>query len=124
MYGVVSLFANRNSMTHTRTLVCLIFGLILLAACNKDKAPQTGTADNTATAPPVAATPPVAEVPPPPKPVVIPGGTMLTVRLKNAVGSKTSQQGVRFEASLVGPITGGEKTAAASGSGILGTVTE
>jgi hypothetical protein len=130
-------------MTHPRILACLLFGTLLLAACSKDKPSGANSADNSASSPAPAASdnaspstnpapaPPVAEAPPPPpppppppKPVVIPAGTVLTVRLGNTVGSKTSHTGDRFQASLAEPIVVGNKAVAPAGSSVAGTVTE
>jgi hypothetical protein len=46
------------------------------------------------------------------------------VRLQDAIGSKTSQPGDRFHASLAEPIAVDGKTVAGSGSGVSGAVTE
>src|ERR1700746_3246424 len=43
--------------------------------------------------------------PPPPKPVIIPAGTVLTVRLGQPLGSKTSPTGTVFSATMANPIT-------------------
>jgi hypothetical protein len=45
-----------------------------------------------------------AAKPAPAKPVVIPDGTVLTVRLDSAVGSKSSEAGDRFTASVAEPV--------------------
>jgi len=76
----------------------------------------------TQAAAPVAEAPPPP--PPPPKPVVIPAGTTITVRLRQAVGSKTSNQGDRFDASLASPITVQGKTAVPAGATAYGQVTQ
>ena len=71
--------------------------------------------------------PPAQEVPPPPPPpppIVIPAGTVLNVRLEEALGSKTSQVGDRFHASLTDPIVVHGRTVAGSQSTVSGTVTE
>src|SRR6266576_2120623 len=104
-------------MTQRKFLVCLLFALLVLAACSKNKSTAANSADSSAPSPaPLAdnaspatntAPPLVAEAPPPPpppKPVVIPAGTVLTVRLGNGVGSKTSNVGDRFQATLAEPI--------------------
>src|SRR5271155_1089067 len=108
-------------MTQIRFLACLLSGLMFLTACNKGKnqAPPTSTVDNPVStapvsAPPVAETPPMPppQPPPPPKPVVIPAGTVLAVHLKDAVGSKTSNAGDRFSASLAKSVRVDEKIVA------------
>ena len=55
-------------------------------------------------APAAAPPPPVAETAPP-KPLVIPAGTTLTVRLEQALGSKTSHAGDAFTATVVNPVS-------------------
>ncbi len=60
--------------------------------------------------------------PPPPKPIVVPAGTTLTVRLNQAVGSKTSKPGTPFTGSVSTPITIDGKTVIPSGSDITGIV--
>ena len=80
--------------------------------------------------PPAAAkvaTPHPAETPPEPpapQPVVIPSGTVLTVRLQQPLDSKSSQPGQRFEAALAEPIVVDGKTVAPTGSSVSGVVTE
>ena len=65
---------------------------------------------------------PAAPPPPPPKPVVVPAGTVLTIRLGQAVGSKISQVGTAFTGSVATPITINGKMVIPSGAGITGTV--
>jgi hypothetical protein len=69
---------------------------------------------------PLPAPPP----PPPPKPVVVPAGTVLTIRLGQTLGSKTSQVGTAFTGSVATPITIDGKIAVPSGSDITGSVKE
>jgi len=75
-----------------------------------------------------AAAPQVAEAPPPPppkpKPTVIPAGTTITVRLRQSVGSKTSNQGDRFDASVASPIAVEGRTAVPAGAAAYGQVTQ
>lgn len=70
----------------------------------------------------VAPAPMVA--PPPPKPIVVPAGTVLTVRLGQEIASKTSQTGAMFTASMASPITIDGKVAIPDGSEANGSVTE
>ena len=60
--------------------------------------------------------------PPPPKPVIVPAGTVLTIRLGQALGSKTSQVGTAFTGSVSTPITIEGKMAIPAGSDITGIV--
>ncbi len=99
-------------------LFALALGLTLsctLIGCSSK--PQDGTADNgteSSVGPKLK-----TEAP---KPVVIPAGTTLTVRLGEAVGSKISQDGQTFSASVVDPIAIGGKTVIPAGAAATGTV--
>ena len=80
---------------------------------------------NTAEPAPVAAAPVRATPPPPPpqpKPVVVPAGTVLTVRTGQALSSKDSQTGQTFLATLAQPVSVGGKPALPAGSAVSGTV--
>jgi hypothetical protein len=85
-------------------------------------APDSSSAP--AAAPVAAPAPEPPPPPPPPKPVVIPAGTVITVRLSSALGSKTSQTGDLFMATVAEPVTVENKTVVASGSSATGTVVE
>lgn len=59
---------------------------------------------------PAAAAPQQAQAPPPPpppppKPVVVPAGTVLTVRLGETIESKTATPGTVFHATMANPLT-------------------
>ena len=56
--------------------------------------------------------------------IVVPAGTELTVRLESAVGSKTSNEGDPFEASLAEPVVVGEKVVIPKGASASGVVTQ
>jgi hypothetical protein len=60
--------------------------------------------------------------PPPPKPVVVPAGTVLTIRTGQELSSKTSQVGNAFTGSVSTPITLEGKMVIPAGSTITGTV--
>jgi len=60
--------------------------------------------------------------PPPPKPVVVPAGTVLTVRTGQALSSKDSQTGQTFLATLAQPVSARGKAALPAGSTVSGTV--
>jgi hypothetical protein len=55
---------------------------------------------------------------------VIPAGTVITVRLNQPVGSKTSKQGDRFEAVVAEPVAIDGKTVIPAGAPAAGIVTE
>jgi hypothetical protein len=61
-------------------------------------------------------------VPPPPPPIVVPAGTDLVITLSQPLGSKTSQSGQTFLATVARPVTVGDQTAIPRGSTVTGTV--
>lgn len=115
-------------MNHTkRLLVAISFMLLFLAACSKKSGDTSSAAGPAGAGSGAEGTLPTAQpVPapaPPPPPVVIPAGTVLTVRLRQALGSKTSKVGDRFSATLAEPVLADGKPVAAAGSSASGTVT-
>jgi hypothetical protein len=66
----------------------------------------------------------MAKPKPVPQPVVIPAGTVLTVRLEQALGSKTSKAGERFQATVAHAIVQDGKTVIPTGATAGGAVTE
>jgi hypothetical protein len=62
--------------------------------------------------------------PPPPKPVVIPAGTILTVRTNQALSTKTLQTGAAFTGSLMTGISLDGKMAIPAGSDVTGIVND
>jgi hypothetical protein len=72
--------------------------------------------------PAMAAAPPPPEEKPEPQPIVVPAGTVLVVRTAQALGSKTSQAGQTFGATLAQPLTVEGRTALPGGSQVSGTV--
>lgn len=59
-----------------------------------------------------------------PKPLVVPAGTVITVRLGQSVGSKISSPGQTFTATVASPVMVEGKTAIASGATASGTVVD
>jgi len=115
--------------------------LLIFAACNKKQAQNTTeqstnqqnppsasapAADAGATPAPAPVTTPESPPPPPepPKPVVIPAGTVITVRLQQALGSKISNTGDTFAATVANPISVHGKVAIPASSSAQGTVVE
>jgi len=68
---------------------------------------------------PAAVTPPP---PPPPQPVVVPAGTVLTIRTSQEISSKTAQTGMTFGGSTATPITIDGKVAIPSGADVGGII--
>jgi hypothetical protein len=62
--------------------------------------------------------------PEPAQPLVVPAGTVLTVRLGEAVGSKISSPGQTFSATLASPVTVGDRTAIRAGASASGVVVD
>jgi len=71
---------------------------------------------------PAAAAAPPPPPPPPPKPIVVPAGTVLSVRIDQALSSKTSQTGQTFTGTMANPITIGGKVAIPAHSTVSGVV--
>src|SRR6185437_299528 len=121
-------------MTHRSQVLVLCFLLGALLACSK---PQPATesqgpavsseAGNTSSQP---ANPGAQPAPKPERraaeaaPVVIPAGTMITVRLSQAVGSKISNSGDTFPATVATPVVVGGRTVIPSGADAEGTVVQ
>jgi len=77
----------------------------------------------TPSAPPLTAvTPP--QPPPPPKPVTIPDGTVVQIRMIDTIDSASNQPGDRFRATLDTPITIDDKVIVPQGADIEGRVAE
>jgi len=88
----------------------------------KDEPGVTAVDDQTAVEPvPEQAAQPVAP-PPPPQPIVVPSGTTLTVRMEQALSSKTSKAGQTFLATTAQPVSVGGRSAIPTGSTVSGTV--
>jgi len=66
------------------------------------------------------APPPVEK--PKPQPIVVPAGTPLAVRVNQALGSRSSQTGQTFTATLAQPLSVGGHNAIPRGADFLGTV--
>lgn len=123
-------------------LVTLAFGLYLatmILGCNKN--PAQSTTDNTApAATPAPADNSTAPAPAhteamkherreerkeaPPAPLVVPAGTTFTVQLGQAVGSKISQNGQTFTATLANSVMVGDQTAIPSGATASGVIVD
>jgi hypothetical protein len=63
-----------------------------------------------------------APAPEPPKPLVVPAGTTLTVRLAETLSSKTSTDGQPFSGTLVNPVSVEGETVFPAGSRVSGAV--
>lgn len=96
----------------------------------KEEPGASGLDDQTAVASDAMALAPAQpETPPPPpveqpkpQPIVVPAGTALTVKTGQALGSKLSQTGDTFTATLVQPVSVGETRAIPAGATVRGKV--
>ena len=109
-------------------VLCLALSLLLVVvSCSKSgtEGAATGTApagDADATAASAESKPTTSVGKMAPELLVVPEGTVLTVRLDKSVGSKTSQTGEAFTATLANPVEIAGKTAIPAGSTASGTV--
>jgi hypothetical protein len=113
------------------SFVMSLWLLLTLAACSKpannaaanpadqNTAAQPGGAGGSAPAN-NAAQPQASQ----PQPVVVPAGTTLTVRLREAVGSKISQPGQSFSATLSSPVAVDGYTVIPAGAAAQGVVVD
>ena len=80
--------------------------------------------DTSSSNPSTASSSSAPATPAPPPPLVIPAGTELTVRLETALGSKTSNEGDPFEATVTEPVMAGGNVAIPKGASASGVVTQ
>ena len=73
-------------------------------------------------APPQA--PVAAEKPSPKPPVVLPAGTVLTVRTTDAISAKTNQAGQTFQAVTAQPVTAHGRTVIPAGAAVTGNIVQ
>ena len=110
----------------------LCFLLATLAACSKPQPASesegpSSEAANTSSQPANTASQPAPKLQrrgEEARPMVVPAGTILTVRLGQAVGSKISNSGDSFPASIAEPVVVGGRTAIPTGAEAEGTVVQ
>src|SRR5438552_12438667 len=113
---------NRMRSRWIRLTLGLYLSLVLIACSNKTpestdtNQPGTSTTDTSKTQP----AKPKLETPT----VVVPSGTVLTVRLGQALGSKISTPGQTFVATLASPVTVGGNTVIPAGANASGIVVD
>jgi len=110
-------------------LIAVILGLYLsfmFLGCSSKPTGANGTSDSGSDASTAPAAP--AEAPqttaPPEQAVIVPAGTEVTVRLGQTVGSKISQPGQTFTATVATPVAVGGRTAIPQGASASGTVVD
>jgi BON domain len=87
-----------------------------------DETPSEPSAQTMASAPTPAPAPAPPVEKPRPQPIVIPAGSVLTVRTGQALGSKISQTGQTFLATLAQPLSVAGRPALPAGSTVSGSV--
>jgi hypothetical protein len=115
---------NRRFATASLSALSL---LLALAGCQKsaDQQQAAATDANSSSASPdsgASSSKPVREAPPRPKPIVVPAETVITVVLDEPVGSKTSQPGQTFTATVRDPIEVDGRVAIPKGARATGMV--
>ena len=106
-------------------LVALTLGLYLcftLFACSSKPSSTSTTENGTNSA--TGSNGGSTTTPTPPPPIVVPAGTVLTVRLAQAVGSKISQPGQNFSGTLATAVQIDGKDAIPAGANVSGTVVD
>lgn len=102
--------------------------LLALAGCKASDTPSSATDQTQAPGqgaggnPMNAQTQTAARAPEPPKPVVVPAGTVIPVVLTTSLSSKTNNPGDEFEGSVASPVDVGGEVAIPKDSKVTGTV--
>jgi len=115
-----------------KTTALLVVTMLLIAAAGCSKKPEessanapTGTAGSTtSSATPESAKPPSILEHLESKPVTLPEGTVLTVRLDQSISSKNNNAGDKFSGTVAEPVEVGGTVVIPKGSTVTGTVTE
>jgi hypothetical protein len=105
----------------TLSLCFVLFGCSSKSADSGSEAADAGSASSSSSSGGGSAASRKAEAP---KTIIVPAGTVLTVRLGQAVGSKISETGQSFSATLAEPVMVGGETALAKGAAASGTVVD
>jgi hypothetical protein len=105
-------------------LIAVTLSLCFVLACSSKQPDSTATGDVPASDAPKSDTAMKAMKKEAPKPVVVPAGTVVTVRLGEAVGSKISQPGQTFSATVAKAVMVGTETAIPEGATASGTVVD
>lgn len=130
--GVAS--SPRYRVASTILAACLL--LVLPACKSKQSAPSNENSAGVPATPPAPANPAAAnnapqpqqsapaqpEQPAPPQPLIVAAGTPLTIRITEDLGSKTSQAGQTFAATLDKDVIVDGQTAIPANANVVGTV--
>jgi hypothetical protein len=110
-------------MMRSRSLTLILgFYLLLAVGCSSKPTGANGSTDsgNTAADSSSKTTPPATKT----EPMMVPAGAQLTVRLGHAVGSKISQPGQSFSATLANPVEVAGRVAIPADASASGTVVD
>jgi hypothetical protein len=107
-------------------LVLSVYLSFAFLGCSSKPTGANGSSDTSTPSPDTSKNPvsPTTAVPAPAQPVVVPAGTVLTVRLGQTVGSKISQPGQSFSATLARAVEVDGQTAIPEGTAAAGTVVD
>ncbi len=118
--------------SHWAALILSCYLCFVIAGCSSKpqgsasdaSSPNSSSSSNEASTPasPNSATSAPVNQPVEQAPIIIPAGTILSVRLDQALGSKISQPGETFSGTLSKGLTVGGEPVIPSGAGVLGTV--
>jgi hypothetical protein len=109
------------------TMATVFLAVALLVSCSKPQPATESEGPSTSSQPANTAAQPAPKLQKrtaPAQPVVVPAGTVLTVRLGQAVGSKISSSGDAFPATLAEPVVVGGTTVIPAGAEAEGTVVQ
>lgn len=129
--GECSLYEEVRVKSLRRVPVLLLLILTFLLSCQKSNTPASSTSNPSSTptsssssSPTDAGTAKPEAAKPAPEPLVIRAGAMITVRLGEALSSKTSQAGQGFSATVAQPVVVDGKTVIHEGASAHGTVVD
>ncbi len=108
----------------SRITVALLLLVLFLAACSRPSPTPTDNSAAPAGTPGAGPAAGMGEKQAGLSTVTLPAGTVLTVRLSQALGSKISQSGQSFSGALAQPIEMDGKVVVPAGSEVTGTVAE
>jgi hypothetical protein len=114
-------------MKHQYQVLVLCFFAVMLIGCSKPQPASESQGPSASSQPANSTTQSASKTSgavPEVKPVVLPAGTVVTVRLAQAVGSKISHSGDTFAATLAEPVVLNGVTAIPAGARAEGTVVQ
>lgn len=115
----------QKKLSSKLSALLVLFALLLVAGCgSKTDEPVTSTDSSGKTTTAGGSRSPGLIDRITSKPITVPAGTVITVRLGEALGSKLSQSGQSFSATVAQPVEVGGKVVIPSGAAASGTVVD